>query len=116
MKHTFAGLDHLLGQVAVKLSQGLSFDIQGSLNVIYFPQLGFLTTVPLDPETGNGIYEGNLENPWERKFSTEYTSPFRYNPQLCALTCSREQVYFKNSEMREMDDHFGDLYGSITGL
>ena len=26
----------------------------------------------------------------------------------------REQVYFKTSEMREMDDHFGDLYGMIS--
>ena len=27
---------------------------------------------------------------------------------------NRGQVYFKNSEMREMDDHFGDLYGMIS--
>jgi DNA mismatch repair protein MSH5 len=27
---------------------------------------------------------------------------------------SRGQAYFKNSEMREMDDHFGDLYGIIS--
>lgn len=26
----------------------------------------------------------------------------------------RGQAYFKNSEMREMDDHFGDLYGIIS--
>ena len=35
---------------------------------------------------------------------------------LCryVLTNWREQVYFKNSEMREMDDHFGDIYGIIS--
>lgn len=27
----------------------------------------------------------------------------------------REQVYYKNNEMREMDDHFGDLHGIISG-
>jgi DNA mismatch repair protein MSH5 len=34
--------------------------------------------------------------------------------RLATLTGDREQVYFKNSEMREMDDHFGDLYGIIS--
>ncbi|KAF2198323.1 hypothetical protein GQ43DRAFT_465698 [Delitschia confertaspora ATCC 74209] len=96
MKHIFAGLDALLSQVARKLAERIPFELQESLNVIYFPQIGFLTTVPLDPTTGGGVYEGGIDSPWERMFSTE------------------EQVYFKNSEMREMDDHFGDLYGIIT--
>jgi DNA mismatch repair ATPase MutS len=30
------------------------------------------------------------------------------------LIRNREQVYFKNIEMREMDDHFGDVYGIIS--
>ncbi|KAL7772159.1 hypothetical protein CFE70_002112 [Pyrenophora teres f. teres 0-1] len=50
----------------------------------------------LDPETGTAVYDGSFDNPWERMFSTE------------------EQVYFKNSETREMDDHFGDVYGIIS--
>lgn len=40
---------------------------------------------------------------------------------LCSLTIvsvvvnkSRGQAYFKNDQMREMDDHFGDLYGIIS--
>jgi hypothetical protein len=31
-----------------------------------------------------------------------------------ALTFIRDQVYFKNSQVREMDSHFGDLYGIIS--
>ncbi|KAF2276083.1 mismatch repair protein 5 [Westerdykella ornata] len=96
MKRTFAGLDDLLGQVARKLSEGIPSDLQQSLNVLYFPQIGFLTTVPLDPATGDPVYEGTFDSPWERMFSTE------------------GQIYFKNSEMREMDEHFGDLYGIIS--
>jgi DNA mismatch repair ATPase MutS len=30
------------------------------------------------------------------------------------LIWASEQVYFKNDEVREMDDHFGDLYGLIV--
>lgn len=33
---------------------------------------------------------------------------------LVVLMRSRDQVYFKNSEMQEMDSHFGDLYGMIS--
>lgn len=67
-----------------------------TLNVIYFPQIGFLCTTPIDPDTGDAVYDGDLEYPWERMFATE------------------EQVYFKNSETREMDEHFGDIYGIIS--
>ncbi|KAF2447466.1 mismatch repair protein 5 [Karstenula rhodostoma CBS 690.94] len=96
MKRTFAGLDDLLGTVAHTMSEKLPADFQGSLNALYFPQIGFLITVPLDPTTGEAVYDGNFDNPWERMFSTE------------------DQVYFKTSEMREMDGHFGDLYGIIS--
>ncbi|KAL5442553.1 hypothetical protein PMIN05_004025 [Paraphaeosphaeria minitans] len=96
MKRTFAGLDDLLGQVARNISEKLPPDFQGSLNVLYFPQIGFLITVPLDPTTGEAVYDGSFDNPWERMFSTE------------------DQVYYKNSQMREMDGHFGDLYGIIS--
>ncbi|KAF1968338.1 mismatch repair protein 5 [Bimuria novae-zelandiae CBS 107.79] len=96
MKQTFTGLDDLLGTVARSVSQNISATYQGSLNVLYFPQIGFLITVPLDPTTGEAVYEGSFDNPWERMFSTE------------------DQVYFKNSQMREMDGHFGDLYGIIS--
>jgi DNA mismatch repair protein MSH5 len=71
MKRTFAGLDDLLSQVARKLSEKVPPDLQEELNVIYFPQIGFLTTVPSNPETGGAVYEGGFENPWERMFSTE---------------------------------------------
>ncbi|KAF2748154.1 hypothetical protein M011DRAFT_422382 [Sporormia fimetaria CBS 119925] len=96
MKRTFAGLEDLLSQVARKLSERIPSDLQQALNVLYFPQIGFLVTVPLDPMTGEPVYDGGFQSPWERMFSTE------------------GQAYFKNSEMREMDDHFGDLYGIIS--
>lgn len=67
-----------------------------TLNVIYFPQIGFLCTTPVNELSGDAVYQGTFDSPWERMFATE------------------EQVYFKNSETREMDDHFGDVYGIIS--
>ena len=96
LKRTLDGLDHLLNEVAAKLSEKMPSDLRASLNVIYFPQIGFLVTVPVDPETGDAVYAGSFDNAWEQMFTTEV------------------QVYFKTSEMREMDDHFGDVYGIIS--
>ena len=72
MRWDFDGLGHLLSQVARRLSERLPADVHESLNVIYFPQIGFLTTLPIDPATNTSVYEGSDEGPWERMFSTEY--------------------------------------------
>lgn len=71
MKRTLDGLEDFLNQVAAKLSEKMPSNLRASLNVIYFPQIGFLVTVPLDPDTGAAVYDGNFDNPWERMFSTE---------------------------------------------
>ncbi|UPX10844.1 uncharacterized protein EKO05_0001482 [Ascochyta rabiei] len=96
MKRTLDGLEDILNQVAGKLSERMPPDLRTSLNVIYFPQIGFLAVVPMDPATGAAMYEGGFDNPWEIMFSAG---------------C---HVYFKTAEVREMDDHFGDVYGIVS--
>ncbi|KAI8936520.1 hypothetical protein NX059_006924 [Plenodomus lindquistii] len=113
MKRTLDGLDSLLNEVAAKLSEKMPSDLRATLNVIYFPQIGFLVTVPIDPMTGAEVYGGSFENRWERMFATEYIL-LATRKQSLVLTLPREQVYFKSSETREMDDHFGDVYGIIS--
>jgi DNA mismatch repair protein MSH5 len=71
LKRTLDGLNHLLNEVAVNLSEKMPSHLRASLNVIYFPQIGFLVTVPIDPETRNAVYIGSFENAWEQMFSTE---------------------------------------------
>ena len=71
MKRVFSGLPDLLNQVARKLSEQVPSDLQGSLNVVYFPQIGFLATVPIVPITGAAAFSGNFDDPWESMFSTE---------------------------------------------
>ncbi|KAF3043231.1 MutS protein msh5 [Didymella heteroderae] len=96
MKRTLDGLEDILNQVAGKLSESMPRDLKASLNVIYFPQIGFLVMVPINPATGAAVYDGSFESPWEMMFSAE------------------GQVYFKTAEVREMDDYFGDVYGIIS--
>jgi DNA mismatch repair protein MSH5 len=100
MKRTYDGMEDLLGEVAIQLSLDLpEWARQYVENCIFFPQLGFLTVVMLDPETGRGKYEGEgiEDDLWELRFS------------------SNDMGYYKNKRMVEMDEHFGDMYGMICG-
>ncbi|KAG9247326.1 muts domain V-domain-containing protein [Calycina marina] len=98
IKRTYDGMESLLNEVAQMLRSELPEWAHNYIsNCIFFPQLGFLTVVPQDPETGQGKYEGEGVNNelWERKFASD------------------NMVYYKNNRMKEMDDHFGDTYGMI---
>jgi DNA mismatch repair protein MSH5 len=100
IKRTYDGMDSLLTQVAIRLSNDLpEWAAQYVENCIFFPQLGFLTVVPLDSNTGKGKYEGEgIENDaWDKMF------------------VSNDMGYYKNNRMREMDEYFGDMYGMICG-
>ena len=98
IKRTYDGMDSLLTTVATQLSNELpEWASHFVENCIFFPQIGFLTVVPLDPETGKGMYEGEgiEDDVWERSFA------------------SNDMGYYKNRRMKEMDDYFGDMYGMI---
>ncbi|KAM3071187.1 hypothetical protein ACMFMF_007662 [Clarireedia jacksonii] len=99
MKRTYDGMESLLTEVQRKMSQDLpEWARQYVENCIYFPQLGFLTVVQLDSETGMGKYEGEgIEgDEWLRMFVSE------------------EKGYYKNKMMRDMDVYIGDMYSMIT--
>lgn len=95
MKRTYDGLEHLLAQAAQHVSGHIPSDLDTELNVIFFPQIGFLICVRLDPVSGVGVFEGTQQSPWERMFGTE------------------NNVYYKNEDMRQLDNTFGDVYGEI---
>jgi DNA mismatch repair protein MSH5 len=100
MKRKYDGMESLLTEVQRKISQALpEWARQYVENCIYFPQLGFLTVVQLDSETGMGKYEGEgIEgDEWLRMFVSE------------------EKGYYKNKMMRDMDVYIGDMYNMITG-
>ena len=100
MKRTYNGLDSLLTRVATQLQSELpEWASQYIENCIFYPQIGFLTVVTLNIETGEGKYEGEgLENDkWEKMFT------------------SNDMGYYKNNRMKELDGYFGDIYGIICG-
>jgi DNA mismatch repair protein MSH5 len=106
MKRMYDGLDDMLGQVARQIAAEIPGPVDTTLNVIYFPQLGYLIVVPAD-EKGGSIADGSsgevsgrpsyTGDDWEFQFSTETS------------------WYYKSPQMREMDNYFGDMYGLICG-
>ena len=102
IKSVYDGMDDLLSRTALDIARTLPDHIAVKLNVIYFPQLGYHITVPLDPATGKPMYEGDPNDAaggglWERMFTTE------------------NQAYLKDARMREMDETLGDLWNMICG-
>lgn len=94
-KRVYDGIEDLLSQVVKHIAQQVPADLDSMINVIFFPQIGFLISIRLDENTGCGVYEGTEEDPWEKMFTTE------------------QNAYYKNSNMTEMDQHFGDIYAHI---
>ncbi|KAI1265648.1 muts domain V-domain-containing protein [Xylariaceae sp. FL1019] len=96
-KRIYDGMDHLLGTVTKSMRKDVpEWARKHVQNCIFFPQLGFLTVVSINKETGKGNYSGEgMHDNWERMFIAE--------------GC----VYYKNRRMKEMDDEFGDSYGLI---
>ena len=99
MKRTYAGIEDILNQTSQDIARHIPPQYSLDLNVIFFPQIGFLISMPIDPETQDANYRGGEgeEQPWERIFSTA------------------ARVYFKDFRMFELDETFGDVYAVICG-
>lgn len=101
-KNIYDGMGDLLSRTAANIARTLPEHIANKLNVIYIPQLGYYITMPMDPDTGRPLFEGDPDDIesgglWEQVFTTE------------------NQVYFKDARMREMDERLGDLWNMICG-
>lgn len=99
MKQTYDGLEDLLNQASKDIAAAVPLQHSLDLNAIFFPRIGFLISMPLDPNTNRGNYEGDdsSEGRWSFMFSTEF------------------RAYYKDFRMRQLDETIGDLYTVICG-
>ncbi|TFK28044.1 hypothetical protein FA15DRAFT_107923 [Coprinopsis marcescibilis] len=93
-KHAYHGIDSVLSTVARQIAENVDPEIGSNLNVVYFPQLGFLICTPMHPEWQAGGTP--VVGEWTFQFSSE------------------AYVYFKSQEMHDMDVHIGDLHSTIV--
>ena len=101
MKKNYHGMDDMLNMTTSLVAHEMPDEYADiDLNVIFFPQIGFLICLPLDPESGLAVYDGSAGSatPWDRIFSTS------------------SRVYFKDWRMRDLDDTWGDVYAQICGV
>jgi DNA mismatch repair protein MSH5 len=97
IKQIYDGIEDLLNETSQNIAATVPEEFSLDLNVIFFPQIGFLISVPLDPESGRGNYQGSEDSRWDRIFSTS------------------SRVYYKDYRMRELDETLGDMYAAICG-
>lgn len=97
MKQVYDGIEDLLNQISKTIAATVPVQHGLNLNVIFFPQIGYLISIPLDSNTNHGNYEGggSSEGRWDRMFSTE------------------SRVYYKDFRMMELDEKVGDIYTKI---
>ncbi|KAI5462940.1 muts domain V-domain-containing protein [Mariannaea sp. PMI_226] len=98
LKRTYDGMDSFLTQVVKHMSRELpEWACQYIRSCIFLPQIGFLTVVESNAETGNGLYEGEgaVGGAWEKLFSV------------------KGAVCYKNNYMQELDKEYGDMYCQI---
>ncbi|KAG0658910.1 MutS protein msh5 [Rhodotorula mucilaginosa] len=89
MRRKYSGLDSFLSHVAADMARDVPPELAHELSVVYFPQLGYLATVP--HRDGDVDVASFAEIGWTYQFLTE------------------NQAYFKNEKCRDMDRHLGDL-------
>ena len=99
VKRTYDGIEDLLNLVTQEIAATIPVVYNIDLNVIFFPQIGFLIATKLNPGTGRGDWEGGEieDQRWDRIFSTATT------------------IYHKDFRMRELDERLGDMYAVICG-
>ncbi|KAK8844830.1 hypothetical protein IAR55_006680 [Kwoniella newhampshirensis] len=77
-------------QVAGIICKQIPYGLTRSVNVVYFPQLGYLAVVQADSD------EPPIIPRWQHKFRTG------------------DKFYYKTEEMINLDEHFGDLHVLIV--
>lgn len=94
-KRAYDGIEDLLSQAAEHIANEVPATLDSKVNVIFFPQIGFLISIRLSEHTGTGVFEGTDQDPWEKMFSTE------------------ANAYYKSTLMGQLDQRFGDMYTRI---
>ncbi len=99
MKRTYDGIEDLLNLTSQEIAATIPKNYDLNLNVIFFPQIGFLISMPLNLSTGRSDWEGGEieDQRWDRIFSTA------------------DRIYYKDFRMYELDETLGDMYAAICG-
>ncbi|KAI8636815.1 DNA mismatch repair protein MutS [Parasitella parasitica] len=112
LREKYDKLNDTLLQVAQEIGSVLPVGLSAALNVVYFPQLGYLVTLPqyhLQRNSGKSSagssYCGNSN-------ITEYYQ--RNLPGFELQFSTADNLYYKNDQTKELDATLGDLHAMIA--
>ncbi|CAE6476796.1 unnamed protein product [Rhizoctonia solani] len=112
-KRIYNGLDDLLIHVARQVSQNMPEGYTNELNVLYFPQLGYLIRIPTPSGwTTDKDFEQIPE--WSFQFESEQVATYLiFSPMTEYIR--RKNLYYKSQQMLDLDMHVGDIHSYIAG-
>ncbi|RCH88492.1 MutS protein msh5 [Rhizopus azygosporus] len=109
LKSRYENMDTYLLEVAQEIGSNLPHEIKAALNVVYFPQLGYLIVLPKYRQASES---GNQSN---HSQSTAISD----DPYLCLSGfelqfTTADSLYYKNERTKELDRTIGDIHSMIT--
>lgn len=81
MKREWDGLEPMLHEVSKALELLVPMSLRAELNVIYFPQIGFLLSTRKDDDAESASFQSEGLEGWEQIFSTESVSTLGFTSQ-----------------------------------
>lgn len=96
LRQKYHALPEFLSKEVQEVASRITSPNITTVNVVYFPQLGFLVTIPLDG--GAAASSLSLPSDFVLQFSTE------------------KVAYFKDPATRKLDDDVGDVYAEMVDL
>ncbi|TIC16998.1 hypothetical protein E3Q15_00782 [Wallemia mellicola] len=103
LRQQFNELDSFLMQVAQEIHEETPSNIANEINVVYFPQIGYLIALDI---VNNGYENIEDRDMIGAEIAWEYQSAMS---RPAFVTKFPQTLYFKSDRMRELDYHLGDM-------
>ncbi|KAI8049134.1 DNA mismatch repair protein MutS [Gilbertella persicaria] len=110
LREKYQHLDDYLLQVSQEISTVLPMSLRVALNVVYFPQLGYLITLPqyhlqrhssaVDDNGSMSSINSELHRQRLAGFELQFTTA--------------DNLYYKNERTKELDESLGDIHAMIV--
>ncbi|CEG82159.1 hypothetical protein RMATCC62417_16274 [Rhizopus microsporus] len=109
LKSRYEHMDTYLLEVAQEIGSNLPHEIKAALNVVYFPQLGYLIVLP---KYRHPSESGNQSN-------HSQSTAINDDPYLCLSGfelqfMTADSLYYKNERTKELDRTIGDIHSMIA--
>ncbi|KAK4514100.1 RNA pol II transcription cofactor [Mucor velutinosus] len=112
LREEYEKLNDTLLRVSQEIGSALPIGLSAALNVVYFPQLGYLITLPQYHLQRNSGLSSASSSYCDNSNVTEYYQ--RNLPGFELQFSTADNLYYKNDRTKELDATLGDLHAMIS--